>query len=108
PASLRGAYAQLGVILDKIAAWLPQLSPEPKAFATWAELLHRDCAAQREEMLLLAPWLQADVVEIPPHASSNAVIRPIAESLERLNHTPALADIAALEQGLCLQIEEAL
>ncbi len=103
PATLAEGWALLqhaAARAQQMVAGLPAAANEEVKW--WSQAQARDCAAQLEDLLWLAPWL-----ELP--ATKNAVAFPpaIAEAMARLDREATLQEIAGLGRSLCPMVEAA-
>jgi cellobiose phosphorylase len=122
PATLAAASALLGSAVEQASRIAASLPATNKELTGWGQALSRECEAHRDDLLLLAPWLDlpppgaafgeplGEGKEVPPGAAQGGPKSPLAtlrEAFDRLDLGPTLRAVSTLDATLEPLIEEA-
>ena len=92
PANLRAAFALLDQATEQAGGIESALAGEGEEFKGWARTLRRNCAEQRDDLLLLAPWVR--------HAADPVAAQgELATKLAGLDAAPTLRELAEWGQS---------
>ncbi|HZL46508.1 MAG TPA: glucoamylase family protein [Opitutaceae bacterium] len=104
PAGLGEGFAVLQRVADQAARLAGSCKDGAgEEMRWWSQALERDCRAHLEDLRFLAPWLT-----MAPAALQSGGARSLGERLAQLNQSPALRDVAELDQSLDPLIGDAL
>src|SRR5664279_624394 len=96
PAGLGEGFAVLQRVADQAARLAGSCKDGAgEEMRWWSQALERDCRAHLEDLQFLAPWLT-----MAPAALQSGGARSLGERLAQLNQSPALRDVAELDQSL--------
>ncbi len=105
-AATRNCLERVGQLAADLAA---ALEPTGNAEATWwARALHQQCAAQLEEVLWLAPWLDSPLLEQSWGSEASGEERHFKAITDRVDVTATLGQMAAVAEELGALLEGCL
>lgn len=106
PKTLQAAYTKLKNIVGQADNIILSIPFENEELLSWGQTLKRNCEEHLEDLLIVAPWVEMDLVLPKEDLDENTKL--IISKLEALDDVPTLRDVSKLDKSICQLIEPVL